>query len=198
MSRPAKPSGLVTRAETKAKKAQRVAKETALRPGRALPVQAPAQLAGHRLAEIAWRRLMRIYSELEAEIVTRLDLDLLLDYCLLAEQVAELDAMRKSATEIWKQLDAQRLELIKAQKLDEALTMASKVTDAFDSILRIDGRVDRKRDLMFKMRQSLYLTPRARAGAAPTKKEKEEPPDEMEQLLDDVSDFMNGDQGHAG
>ena len=193
-----KPAGLIQRHETAAELARRAANETALRPGRALPAQAPAQLAGHKFAEIAWRRLMRIYGELEAEIVTRLDLDLLLDYCLLAEQVAELDAMRKSATEIWEQLDARRLELLKEQKPDEALVMAIKVTDAFDSILRIDGRVDRKRDLMFKMRQSLYLTPRARAGTAPAKKEKEDPPDELEQLLDDVSDFMNGDQGHAG
>jgi phage terminase small subunit len=193
-----KPAGLIQRHETAAELARRATNETVLRPGRALPAQAPAQLAGHKLAEIAWRRLMRIYGELDAEIVTRLDLDLLLDYCLLAEQVAELDAMRKSATEIWEQLDAQRLALIKANNLDEALKVSIRVTDTFDSILRIDGRVDRKRDLMFKLRQSLYLTPRARAGTAPSKKEKEEPPDEMERLLDDVNDFVNGDQGHAG
>jgi hypothetical protein len=51
---------------------------------------------------------------------------------------------------------------------------------------------------MLNWRQSLYLTPRARAATAPTKKEKEAPPDELETLLDDVSDFVNGEKGNGG
>jgi len=59
-------------------------------------------------------------------------------------------------------------------------------------VVKLDGRVDRKRSLLLQWRQSLYLTPRARAGAAPAKKEKEEAPDPLEMLLNDVSDFVNG------
>ena len=76
----------------------------------------------------------------------------------------------------------------------EAVALTSKVIGAFDTVTKLDSRADLKRDLMFKLRQSLYMTPRARAGVAPTSKEPEEPPSELEQLLDDVTGFVNGDE----
>lgn len=204
--RPAKPIGLVKRENDRA---DRTEAERALRPERALPLQAPARLKGHDIAAETWRRIMRTYSGIEAEVVTRLDMDLLIDYCILAEQVTELDRMRKTAYRLWLEL-AEAHDRIdgKVQKAlqdeekdlaeqlqDEMVQIAVRVVGAFDAVVKLDSRVDRKRDLLFKLRQSLYLTPRARAGTAPKRKDAEQPKDELEMLLDDVTDFVNGDRG---
>lgn len=184
------------------------------------------------MASEAWRRLMRLYGELEAEIVTRLDMDLIVDYCLVLEQTAEIDRMRKATYQIWLELgeahdktkrkalqadeeaaqaeraaqdaisqeaanEARELAVSKAaaaERLEEkAIRLASQCVDAFEAVIKLDGRVDRKRALLYQMRQGMYLTPRARAGTAPAKKEAEPEKDPLEQLLDNVTDFVNGD-----
>lgn len=188
-----KPSNLIVRHETADEIAARAAHEAALRPRRALPKNAPAALHGHEVAQETWRQLMRLYNEIEGDIVTRLDMHLLIDYCMLAEQVSEIDAMRRGAQESWKQFEKKRVELLNEQRGDDALRMADKAAGMFENIIKLDGRADRKRDLMFKMRQSLYLTPRARAGVAPTAKPAEEPVDPLEQLLDSVTEYVNGE-----
>ncbi|GAP11755.1 hypothetical protein BECAL_02948 [Bellilinea caldifistulae] len=174
-----KPRALIVRHETAAEKTERESREMAMRPNRDLPLSAPARLRGHEIAEATWRRLMREFMSLEGEIVTRLDFDLLVDYCILTEQVHELDAMRKAAYDRWVSLQIE-------QASEETLV------EAYDVVVKLDSRTDRKRALLLQIRQSLYLTPRARAGVAPAKKEPDEPKDELEKLLDDVSDFVNG------
>ncbi len=176
-----KPKALIVRHETAAEKSRRESGEMAMRPNRELPLNAPSRLRGHEIAEATWRRLMREFMSIEGEIVTRLDFDLLADYCILIEQIHELDAMRKTAHDRWR-------ELLKDQS-DE------KVIEACDMVVKLDSRADRKRALLLQLRQSLYLTPRARAGVAPSKKEADEPKDELEMLLDDVNDFVNGGSG---
>lgn len=176
-----KPKSLIVRHETAAEKSERESRETAMRPSRELPLNAPARLRGHEVAEATWRRLMREFVSLEGEIVTRLDFDLLLDYCILIEQLSELDAMRKAAYAKWLEITAQATE--------------DRLAEAYDAVVKLDSRADRKRALLLQWRQSLYLTPRARAGVAPVKKEIDEPKDELEMLLDDVSDFVNGGSG---
>ena len=221
-----KPQGLKTRHDTKAEIGERVANEEAMQPDRELPMMAPARLREHQVAGEVWRRLMRGWSEIEATVVTRLDMDLLVDYCLLMEQVGELDLMRKTTYRMWLELgvahDAvirkaveaketldEQVEMVKktggelpekgpgslaeVMKWEErAIALASKSLDAFDAVVKLDGRVDRKRSLLLQWRQSLYLTPRARAAVAPTKKEKPEEPDPLAMLLDDVSIYVNG------
>lgn len=189
-----KPQSLIVRHETAAERKTREESEARLRPNRALPVSAPAAIRDMKVAAEAWRRVMREYRSLEGEIVTRLDLDLLLDYCVLAEQVHELDAMRATSREIYTNLSKLYSQFIKNGQETDALMMSSKVTGAFDAIVKLDSRVDRKRDLMFKMRQHLYLTPRSRAGVAPTQKEKEPTEiDPMAMLLGEITEFVNGD-----
>jgi phage terminase small subunit len=204
-----KPAGLRNRAETKAETAARIANEAALEPERGLSVQAPARLRDHPVAKAAWRRLMRTYGELQATVVTRMDLDLLVDYCILMEQLQELDRMRQVAYQLWLELGkrhdkvkqesadyAEQEEPIEAEaKEEEAIRLATKVVNAFDAVVKLDGRVDRKRDLLLKLRQSLYLTPRARSAAVPAKKEKPQAPDPLEALLDNVTDYVNGNDG---
>lgn len=215
-----KPFGLHTRHATKAEKAQREARESSVTPERELSVNAPARLKGHEVAAAAWRRIMRTYAELEGVIVTRLDQDLLVDYCILMEQLVEMDEMRKSSADIHKlilakmaRIETQRKEIAKSLRgasTEEAsvllakdeelenqhLDLALRLSTAFDTILKLDSRVDLKRSKLHTLRQSLYLTPRARAGAAPKEKEVQAPPDEMEKLLNSAGIFVAGqDEG---
>lgn len=197
-----------------------------MRPGKGLPVDEPSRLAGHPMAAKAWRRMVRLFNELQGEIVTRLDTDLLIDYCILIEQVGELDQMRKASYQTWlaagvasdraktkaqkAQADAERESRLAKEAGEEipmglfdqvaeleerAVELASKAVDAFEAVVKLDSRVDRKRALLLQLRQSLYLTPRARAGAAPATKEPEEEPDELERLLAEANDVIgNGNQ----
>ncbi len=206
-----KPKSLITRHETKAEQAEREERESAVMPSRPLPKQAPAILKGQKVASETWRRLVRMYSELEAEIVSRLDMDLLVDYCMLTQQVAELDVMRQSAYSVWMRLSKKHEELAKEaktfaddgkrteakEKSELALEYATKVVGAFDAIVKLDARSERKRALLKQYRESLYMTPRARAGVAPKGKEPEsEEDDPMDKLLNEVTDFVNGESGH--
>lgn len=193
-----KPRGLITRAETKAAKQARADAESAMKPGRGLPANPPARLNGHETAAAVWRRLMRMYGELEATVVTRLDQDLLIDYCILTEQTAEMDDMRRAAYQVWADLkrrwDAALADKRPVDVIDEAV---DRMQIALAEAVKLDGRVDRKRALLLQWRQSLYLTPRARAGAAPEQKAPPEVPDEMEKLLGEVSQFVN-ERGSEG
>lgn len=221
-----KPQGLKTRHDTKADIETRVAQEESMAPERDLPMAAPARLKDHPVAAEVWRRLMRGWAGIKAKVVTELDRDLLVDYCVLMEQVGELDLMRKTTYQMWLELGVahdqaihksaeaknaaeETAKMVKAtggelpekgpgslaevMKWEEkAVALASKSLDAFEAVVKLDSRVDRKRALLLQWRQSLYLTPRARAATAPEKKEKPEEPDPLAMLLDQVGDFMNG------
>jgi phage terminase small subunit len=192
-----KPKALITRHETAAEAADRAQAEEAMQPGGALPMK-PSALKGMKVAGAVWRRMIRMYGEVEGTIVTRLDLDLLTNYCILAEQLAEDDELRKAAFEVYKAAK-KAFDLISFDDPALKFSSATKVTASFDAVVKLDGRADRKRDLMFKLQQSLYLTPRARAGAAPKEKEKEkESIDPMDALLGEVTDFVNKGKGTSG
>jgi len=120
-------------------------------------------------------------------VVTRLDADLLVDYCMLIEQIAELDKMRRSTYTMWERVSGD----MDAASIEVALQATALADDLLESLVKIDARADRKRALATQMRQSLYLTPRARAGVAPKQKEKEEQPDELDAILNDVTTFVN-------
>lgn len=161
-----------------------------MEPERGLSVQAPARLRDHQVAQATWRRMMRTYGQLKATVVTRMDMDLLVDYCLVMEQVTELDELRKSAFETWQALQKQWpaiLAELDGKKIVEAMQLLQAT---YSDVIKLDGRVDRKRALLLQWRQSLYLTPRARSAAVPAKKEKPEEPDELEQLLDDFEEKL--------
>lgn len=148
-------------------------------------MSAPARLKDHAVASETWRRLMREWSSLEGEVVTRLDFDLLIDYCLLVEQLGELDTMRKKAYDVWLGLSKahEKLGAEGEEKEDDAVAMGLEVVGAFEAVIKLDARGERKRAHLQKLRESLYLTPRSRAGAVPKKKDVELP-DEFEEFLD--------------
>lgn len=180
-----KHSALHTRHSTKPEIEQRTAEEESMLPGRTLPDE-PRRLKDHPIAAATWRRLMREFNGLEAVLVTRLDMDLLIDYCMMTEQLAEIDQLRRIAYATFTTLSS-AFEMHKANGEDESAERAAiKVIGAFDAVIKLDGRADRKRDLLLKLRQSLYLTPRARAAAAPKRKESEIPEDPFEKLLNEL------------
>lgn len=148
----------------------------------------PRTLKDHKVAQAAWRRLMREFSRVEAVLVTRLDMDQLIDYCMLEEQKVEIDQMRRAAYESMLALAVELDVLRKLNNIEDAAKVASRVIDATNEVVQLDSRADRKRDLLMKLRQSLYLTPRARAGAAPKTKVEEPPEDPFEQLLNRLPD----------
>jgi phage terminase small subunit len=188
-----KPAGLIARAETKADKQARADKETKLRPRHKLAMQAPARIKDIPTAAAMWRKMIRLYSEMQAEIVTSLDYGLLEDYCLTIDEMDELRNMRTVAYKLWLELGQAHEAMLEQKMQDEAAFVAINVVGAFDAVIKLDARMDRKKDLLHKLRQSLYLTPRARAGIAPEKKTEAPPPDDMERMLDDVTDYVNGD-----
>lgn len=191
---PRKPQSLITRHETAAEKAERARRESLTRPAKALPVQAPALLDGHEVAQAAWRRTLREFAAIDGEIVTRLDMGLLVDYCLALEQLAEVDVMRKTAFRVYEQVTALYDNFMTRGQDEQAANLIPKITLAFDSTVKLDGRADRKRDLIFRMRQNMYLTPRARAGVAPKAKEEPTPADEFEQMLNEINQGRTGGQ----
>lgn len=183
------------RHNTQAEAQARAEAESALVPKRKLPESEPALLKGHLTAAREWRRLIALYNSLEAEIVSRLDMGMLLDYCMLIEQLEELDELRAASVKGWRSAQAILDAFGQQQADDDAESIDIKtwikaqeaVNWAYDKIIKIDGRVDRKRALLLQLRQSLYLTPRSRAGVSPSEKAKEEPKDDMEKLLESMT-----------
>lgn len=183
-----KPLDLHTRHATLAEKADRAEAEQSMRSDRPLSEYPPARLKDDDVAKATWRRMIREYGRVEAQIISRLDMDLLIDYCLGTSQLQEIDKMRNVAYAVWLDLagEHERLKKVKADSMF-IVAMALKVSGAFETITKLDARADQKRKMLLQMRQSLYLTPRARAGVAPGDKEKEVPKDPFEEALNKMT-----------
>lgn len=188
-----KPASLNVRHDTLAETEARTSAESALTPRRRLPESEPVALKKHPVAAREWRRLIAMYNELDAEIVSRLDMGMLLDYCMLLEQTEELDELRKASVDGWR--SAQKmLEAFQERGKDDPeaesidiktwIKAQEAVNWAYDKIIKVDGRVDRKRALLLQLRQSLYLTPRSRAGVTPAEKTVEPDKSDTEKALE--------------
>ena len=179
-----KPTSLSQRHDLPADKAARAAAEAVMTPRTALTARPPADLKGHPRATAVWKRTLTLYGETEAKIVTGFDRDLIVKYCLLEEECVELAALRK---EIKKDYDEQRKEARKlkpkADQIKDYVNMWSVVNALFQRFQGMDARLDGKRKLLHALSQSLYLTPRARAGVAPPEKEPDKPKSEMEEII---------------
>jgi hypothetical protein len=181
-----KPRSLNTRAETKEAKAARAAGESAAEPITKLVLTPPSALKNHIHAGKVWRRLIGLYNETEGTIVTAFDSDLLIKYCLAEEELLELQQIRA----LIKKTCATHLDLLKKFKPNKedlrdyfnALAQANALLQRFQGM---DARMDGKRKYVLSLSQSLYLTPRSRAGVAPTEKPVEQPKSAMAELLED-------------
>lgn len=163
-----------------------------------IPQKQQARLNGHKVALEVWRRVMREYNMVDAKIVTRLDIDLLIDYCMLMEQLSEIDRMRGVSYQVWLQLSERRTELQNEGEDIAAVAMALKVVGAFDAIVKLDARADQKRKSLLGLRQSLYMTPRARAGTAPKGKDEKPVEDAFEKLLNESVEEFKVKPGGSG
>lgn len=145
----------------------------------------PPDLTGHKVAAGVWRRLVGLYNETEGTIITSFDADVLVKYCLAEEELLELSKLRNEIKQIWER-HCKALDKMKPKDEDlriyyNALAQANALLQRFQGM---DARMDGKRKLVFSLAQSLYLTPRSRAGVAPPEREPEQPKSPMEEMLD--------------
>jgi len=154
-------------------------------PRTALTKRLPDDLKGHKHASAAWRRLVNLYNGTKGTIVTAFDADLLIKYCLAEEELLELFKLRVEIKELWTShnnfLSKMRPKSADLKDYFNALAQANALLQRFQGM---DARMDNKRKMIITMAQSLYLTPRSRAGVAPPEKPPEKPKSEMEGLLD--------------
>jgi hypothetical protein len=143
-------------------------------------------LTGHPFASALWRKMISLYNGLAAEIISSLDEGMLVDYCILSEQCIELDFLRTAARAHYNQMKKSMTKAGKSNKLDPKvlIKLSDSLNWSLNTIVKLDGRVDRKRAFLHTLRQSLYMTPRSRAGVAPQEKEEPAEPSAMAILLD--------------
>lgn len=174
-----KPSSLSRRHSTKEEIAARTESEAAMTPVTELTVTPPPKLHGHKAASSAWTYYIKLYSETKGTIITAFDSSLLVILCLLEEECEWIEEKR-SETEKREQTLGKQIDRMKP-KGDEMKTYVNLLKQFNALSARVggwDARLDGKRKLLHSIAQSLYLTPRSRAGAAPKSKE-DEPEDKM-------------------
>lgn len=181
---PKKPSTLNVRHDNKQDLADRAKSESMLTPKTELTLKYPPALNKHKVAIETWKRIVGLYLEVEGKIATSFDSDILAKYCLLEEELIELSEMRAVIKKEW-ETNLKQANKIKptAETLKDWVKMWDIVNALFQRFQGIDARLDGKRKLLHTLSQSLYLTPRARAGVEPPMKPEPEPPSEMENLL---------------
>ena len=174
-----KPKALSVRHSTRAENDRRERAESAVRPVGMLPTAPPAELKGRKIASATWKRMIGEYNKMALPIVTTFDLNLLVKYCKLEEEVIELEEIRdETNTDFETQRKA--ATRMKGEDAWKAWTVVNALSQRLQGW---DARLDGKRKLLLTMEQSLYLTPRSRAGVAPPEKEADGPVDEMDALL---------------
>jgi phage terminase small subunit len=179
-----KSSVLIVRDETRVDRQSRVDGESAMTPKTDLSRKPPKLLNGHKVASTTWTRVVSLYFEIDGKIATAFDSDLLVKYCLLEEEVIELSDLRVVIKKEWQEQLKQAKRIKPNDKnLKEWGRMWDVVNGLFQRFQGMDARLDGKRKLLHALSQSLYLTPRSRAGVAPPTKEPDEPKSEMEELL---------------
>jgi len=157
-----------------------------MRPRTAISDKAPATIAQSPEAVKVWKRVIALYKETTAMLITAFDADLLAKYCGAEAELIELAGRRKKmGEEADKHMGLlSRMKPTKDTLHDyfSALAQANALQARFQSL---DARIDSKRKMLLAMAQSLYLTPRSRTGASPQSKEPEKPVDDMSRLLDE-------------
>lgn len=181
-----KPAALNRRHSTRAEKDARDDTERAMRPRTAISVRPPAKIAKNPDAAKTWKRVIGLYMETEATLVTAFDQDLLARYCLAEAELVELQKIRKDVKREW---ERHRVLLLQVKPRTEEVKAYYAALSEANALLQrytaMDARVDAKRKMLLGMEQSLYLTPRSRAAVAMAERVRAEAKDEMEQLLDD-------------
>ena len=157
-----------------------------MQPRTALTRKPPAALVGHKTAIATWKWAIGLYSEVEGRIATAFDENLLIRYCLAYEQYFHDQNLLKEITEDYRKM-LKVVQKIKSnpENYGNIAKLWTQVNAIGQRMQGMDGRLDNKSKMLHSMEQSLYLTPRARAGVEPPMKEPEQPKSEMEKVLDE-------------
>ena len=155
-------------------------------PKTSIPKKPPSALTGHAHAATTWRRLVGLYFETDGTIVTAFDADLLIKYCLAEEELLELFKLRAEIKTLW----TRHVKILgkmdpRADQLKDYFSALANANALLQRFQGMDARMDGKRKMLVLIAQSLYLTPRSRAGVAPPEKPPERPKSEMGNLLED-------------
>lgn len=181
-----KPASLNSRNASKEILESRKAAESAMKPKTALELTLPTRLRGkkHVYAAGVWKWAIGLFLETEGTLATAFDQPLLIKFCLLEEEVIELEEMRRDVKADWES-NSKAAKKIKpnTDTLKDWVAMWRVVNAQFQKFQGIDARLDGKRKLLHTLSQSLYLTPRSRAGVAPEEKETPVDDDPMDALL---------------
>lgn len=181
-----KPNSLNKRHSTKKELAARKDAEGAMVPLTVLTSRPPARLRGHADAIQTWKWAIGLYNETKDSIITAFDAPLLVKYCLAQEELIELEKLRG---EIKKQWDKSSKFLnkinVRADMLKDYYNALNQSNALLARYQGFDARIDGKRKMLLAMEQSLYLTPRSRAGVAPAEKDPEPEKSDMEDALDE-------------
>lgn len=116
---------------------------------------------------------------MEADLVSSLDFDLLLDYCMMTEYANDLDRLYSVSIKTLAKLERKA----KSGKAS-AESVAGSIGYISESIVGINARAERQRMALQKLREALYLSPKARAGFIPAKKPAPPTPSEMAGILE--------------
>jgi hypothetical protein len=173
-----KPLALIVRHDTKKEIRERSERESAMVPTELLSVDVPHALEGERYkyAAKAWKRCVSLYLDLQSAIATPLDENLLVKYCKAEQQFIEMEKLRDEKINEWEVArgKANKIKLTgDAKQLKEWRQMWELINDMERVITVLDARLDAKGKYIHSMQQSLYLTPRSRAGVTPSKRKAE-------------------------
>lgn len=185
-----KPSVLIMTAKDSKEKIQlRENSEAAMRPREPLELDPPARLKTHKNASEIWKRTIALYVSVAGEIVTAFDRDLLIKYCLIEEELIWLEDRRQKVDEECISLEKMTKKRPGSNDSDEKWKAYLGLLKQYSAVLArvqgYDARIDGKRKLSHQIAQSLYLTPRSRAGVTPPEKEAAPVKNQMARLLDD-------------
>ncbi len=171
-----KPQSLSNRHSTKEEIDERAAAEAAIAPITQLSTKPPPLLQKHKGARATWSRLVGLYLEVKGTIITAFDADLLAKYCILEEECLWLEGKRAEVDRTAVKLNKQIAKITpKGERMKVYYQLLEQYNALNARVQGLDARLDGKRKLLHSLAQSLYLTPRSRAGVAPTEKAKELP-----------------------
>ena len=182
-----KPNSLVDKDhhQSAAVRADRAAAESALVPQTLLTAKPPAALKGHESAKRHWAQLIELYAEVDGVIATAFDENLLIKYCLVLEECDWLSRIREKIEKDYLVADKVLSKVKpKSDALKDYYNALAQVNALLTRLQGFDARLDGKRKLALTIEQSLYLTPRSRAGVAPPTKEDEPEKSDTEKALE--------------
>ncbi len=184
-----KPAALQNSHRTKDQKQKKDDTENGLKLSTLLSCDPPDSLRDLPVASATWSRVIALQNETQtaqdgSPIITAFDERLLIDYCRMIEEADELGELRRelriALTVLTK--EAQKLK-IKDNSYEYFMEIWQQVNKLTGNFRAIDARIDTKRAHIKKAAESLYLTPRSRAGVAPVEKQPDKPKSEMDALL---------------